>query len=559
MTNTRILCAVVAVLLAPPLAAQTTRLIDPLDVAYRDVEALVDAGLIERMSLVQRPLSRAAFARAIDEASRNLARRSGQLAFPTLAGDARGRAAGRLAFFRELITSLRERLNLPDSLLNGGRLIPDYAPIRSLTLDATATDQPTRLIPRDNGLGTIDGKLNTMLPYRQGRPAVDGATTFLESTHTFESNHVALSVTPQLSLVAPRDSGQRSNVRIQELELRFLVRNVAFDIGREYLVWGQGRDVGLLNSNNSPPLDLIKLSSEEPFTLPWILRGLGPTRLSLFYADLGADQNFPHAYAIGYRGSILPTSYLELGASVYTKSGGRGAPPATTTARLVDLLPFLDASAYNNVFGTRGDFQFSDHYAGFDGRIRFPSLGASFFWEVLLNDFDIRRLESVFWEDAGHVFGLELPRLSASGRLRTSLEYHHTGIRYYEHEQFTSGQTVHQTLTGDPLGPNAQGLYANVDWYLSPWRRMGIQFALERRANDVYAFIPEPNFGFRLTERRPKEWTGRALAVWQALPERMRVGGVVQFGYERTRNFDFLDGDSRNGLLGRVGLQYRFR
>ena len=41
------------------------------------------------------------------------------------------------------------------------------------------------------------------------------------------------------------------------VQLRFLERNVALDIGRQYVVWGQGRDVGLLNSNNSPPLDAV--------------------------------------------------------------------------------------------------------------------------------------------------------------------------------------------------------------------------------------------------------------------------------------------------------------
>jgi hypothetical protein len=549
---------VAALLLTSPLSAQATRLIDPLDPAYRDLEQLVDAELIERLSLAQRPLSRAAFARAIDEASKNISR-SNKLGLPTLAGDARGQRQERLVFFRELIASLRERLDLPDSIPSNGGLPPKLAPIRTLSFDIVRTDQPTRVVPRNNGLGTIDATLNTMLPYRQGRPVVDGTSAFLESYHTLESSRFAISATPQLSLVAPNDSSARSSLRLQELELRYVFRNLAVDAGREYVVWGQGRDVGLLNSNNSPALTLIKLSSEQPFSFPWVFRRLGPTRFSLFYSDLGADQNFPHAYAIGYRASILPTNYLELGASVYTKSGGRGAPPATLTARLVDLLPFLDASAYNNVFGARGNFQFSDHYAGFDGRLRLPSLGANVFWEVLLNDFDVRRLKSVFWEDAGHVFGMDLPRLSESGRLRTSLEYHHTGIRYYEHEQFTSGQTVHHTLTGDPLGPNGQGVYANVDWYASVQRRLGVQFALERRSNDQYAFVPEPHFGFTRIAERPKEWRGRILASWQLLPEREHFGALLQFGYERMRNFDFLSGDDRHGTMGRIAMQYRFR
>ncbi|HKW48862.1 MAG TPA: capsule assembly Wzi family protein, partial [Gemmatimonadaceae bacterium] len=529
-----------------------TRLIDPLDPAYRELQLLVDAGLVGRLSLVQRPLSRAAFARAVDDASKNLARRTPP-GLPALAGDPQD---VRASFFRELIRSLRNRLDLPDSMAG---LVPVVAPIRSVGVDVTGTNQPTRQIPLTNGLGSIDGTLNTLLLNREGRPLVHGTSAIVESNHTFESPHVAFEATPQFSFASPSDSASRTRLRLQTGELRILVRNVALDVGREYVVWGQGRDVGMLNSNNSPPLDEIRISNEQPFFFPWVLRRLGPTRLTLFYADLGADQNFPHAYAIAYRGSIVPSDYLELGASVYTKAGGKGAPPATTTARLIDLLPFLDASAYNNVFGTRGNFMFSDHYAGFDGRLRLPSVGTTFYWEVLLNDFDVRRLGSVFWDDAGHVFGFDLPPLSPSGRLTASLEYHHTGLRYYEHEQFLSGQTVHETLTGDPLGPNAQGVYANFDWYESLQRRLGIQLALERRSNDQYAFIPEPHFGFTIKEHRPKEWTGRALASWQLLPERAQLGALVQFGYERTRNFDFAAADNRNGLLGRFALQYRFR
>jgi hypothetical protein len=556
--KSRLLCAAVALILTPPVYAQATRLIDPVDPAYRDLRLLIDVGLINRLSLAQRPLSRAAFAHALEEASRNLIRRRA-VGLPTLAGGPRAPDETQLAFFGEVIQSLRNRLNLPDSSPPNERLTPELAPLRTFSIDVSSTDQPSRLIPRDNGLGGIDGRLNTLLFNRQGEPSIDGTSALVESYHTFESNYVALSLTPQFSFVSPSDSAGRGALRLQEADLRLLLRNVAIDVGREYVVWGQGRDVGMLNSNNSPPLDQIQLSSDEPFSFPWIFRQLGPTRLSFFFADLGADQNFPHAYAIGYRGSIVPTDYLELGASVYTKAGGKGAPPATTTARLIDLLPFLDASAYNNVFGARGNFQFSDHYAGFDGRLRLPSLGTSFYWEVLLNDFDVRRLGSVFWDDAGHVFGFDLPRLSSSGRLQASLEYHHTGLRYYEHEQFISGQTVHQTLTGDPLGPNAQGVYANLDWYASLQRRLGLQLALERRSNDQYAFVPEPHYGFTIKEHRPKEWTGRALANWQLLPERQQIGTLLQFGYARTRNFDFASADDRNGFLGRVALEYRFR
>ena len=543
-----IIAAILGVLLTSSAPGQATRLVDPLDPAYRDAQQLVNLGLASRISLAQRPLSRAAFARIVAQAAATFARLE----------DSRAISAQRSAYVEQLINSLRDRLELPDS----GATLPlatEFAPIRTITLDQTQTDQPTRLIPRDNGLGGIDATLNTLLELRQGRPLAQGYNAYLETNHTLESHYVAISVTPEILSVRPAGTSESNTLRLQELQGRLLFKNVAVDVGREYLVWGQGRDVGMLNSNNSPALDLIKVSSEEPFYFPWLLHRLGPTRFSIFYSDLGADQNFPHAYAIGYKGTIAPTSLLELSASVYTKAGGEGAPRATMTARLIDLLPFLDASAYNNVLGVRGKFQFSDHYAGIDGRLRLPALASSFYWELLLNDFDVRRLESVLWEDAGHVFGLDLPALSPSGSLRGSLEYHHTGVRYYEHEQFLSGQTVHHVLTGDPLGPDAQGVYANLDWSSSAFSRLGLQLALERRSGDQYVFIPEPHYGFRRTYLSPREWQGRVVGTWQLLPKRNRLGALAQLGYERTRNFDFVAGDNLNGFLGRLSLQYRFK
>src|SRR5205823_2902226 len=137
VTRLSILLFAAASLLSVPLSAQATRLIDPLDPAYAEVEQLIDGGLIDCLTLAQKPLSRAAFSRAVSEAARNLARLTDQQGFPTLAGKPLRPGATRLRFYQELIASLRERLNLPDSLPVGGRLRPEVAPIRAIGVDLT--------------------------------------------------------------------------------------------------------------------------------------------------------------------------------------------------------------------------------------------------------------------------------------------------------------------------------------------------------------------------------------------------------------------------------------
>src|SRR5689334_22184659 len=123
--------AIVAVfVLSAPLTAQATRLVDPLDPAYRDLRQLVDDGLIDRLSLAQRPLSRAAIRKAVDEAATRLRAREG-VAGPVLAGAPRDASTRRLPFDRELIASIRERLGLPDSATEP--LPPTISPLRALT------------------------------------------------------------------------------------------------------------------------------------------------------------------------------------------------------------------------------------------------------------------------------------------------------------------------------------------------------------------------------------------------------------------------------------------
>ena len=539
-------------------SAQATVHIDPLDPVYSDVRVLIGAGLVDRVVVGQLPYSRLELAGIVRQAAIRLARSRAAENGPRLVRDKEAR------FLSDLLESIRNRFDL-DSI--GGdsvraHLSPTNHLLRSIGGDLTHVRSPTRVVPRDNGLGSIDAVVNPILANREGRPLSDGSNFLVGSLHHFESSWIAIGAQPELQSSVTHAGTTSIRGTLQEAELRVLYRNFALDLGRAPVRWGQALTGSLMTSANSPPLNQLRISNEQLLTLPWLLHYLGPAKFSLFYSDLGDEQNFPGAYFVGYKASIAPGSRLELGASVYSKSGGHGAPAGSFTARLLDLFPFLDASNYANKVGLRGVFEFSDRYAGMDGRLRFPGArGLEMYGEVLLNDFDVRRLGSVFWEDAGHVFGVSVPRLSTDGRLSGSLEYHHTGNRYYEHFQYLSGQTLQRMLIGDPLGPDAQGAYAQLGWYRTSARRLTLELAAERRSNDQYMYWPValPKFGWSRIQDRPKEWRGRALVSWRSMPSKRPLGAFVQAGYERVQNFNFLDGDNRNNLLARVGMEYRTR
>ena len=557
----RITLALFAALLGAlgrPIAAQATVNVAPLDPVYRQLDLLTEFGLVQHAIAGQRPYSRREIARIIKNASADWERSKVRLASgaTTDPNERRARFIDELlahlqADYAEELYALSEHLGLRHKLHLLDRV----------TLDLTKSNGSARQVPVENGISFIDAWVDPLTSDREGRLLFDGTVGSVETAHSFQSDHIALSATPRFVAEQLTNGVSRTRGVLQDGELRLLVLNVAIEIGRHYRVDGQGRNSGLYFSNSSPALDLIELTNDTAFTLPSFLRGLGPSRLSLFYAFIGEAQRVhPNGYMAGYKLSFSPRPTFEFGASVYTRAGGDGAPGASLSSRILDLFPYLARGAYANVIGTGNKDELSDRYAGVDFRWRFPSAhGLETFSEVLLNDFDVRRLGSVLWEDSGHILGFGLP-ISSDGLWSLEAEFHHTGIRFYEHHQFTSGQTLRQIITGDPLGPDAYGSYAQLIRDLGARRTISFQGAWERRRNDQYASIEDAqgHLKFIRTYVHPKETRLRAVARFEDNAPKSGLGVLFEVGIERTLNFAFVEGSSKWGALGRAGLEYRF-
>jgi hypothetical protein len=252
--------------------------------------------------------------------------------------------------------------------------------------------------------------------------------------------------------------------------------NLRVDVGRQPLVWGQALDGGLLLSTSGPPLDMIRVSTEAPWRAPWLFKWLGMLRGSALLADLGPRQNFPHAKLAAYKLSGQITSYFEFSASVMAQQGGRGAPTTDVWNRFIDLVPALKYALPDD------DSQFSNKFAGWDMRFRIPALhGAQLYMESVFDDMDPRRWRSTWWEDGGHIVGASLAQLGPEGAWSAVAEYHHTGLRYYQHTVFSSGLSSNRTLLGDPLGPQGDGGLLRITRDAGTRTRVQFDLALERR------------------------------------------------------------------------------
>jgi len=302
-------------------------------------------------------------------------------------------------------------------------------------------------------------------------------------------------------------------------------------------------------SSSGRPLDMIQLSTMRPWRAPWEFRWLGLLRGSAFLADLGPRQNFPHAKVAAYKLSGQVTSYFELSAGVLVQGGGRGAPPARLVDRFVDLVPALKYSLPDNTT------QFSNKLAGWDMRVRVPWLhGVQLYTESVFDDMDPRRWRSTLWEDGGHIAGAALSQLGPGGAISATTEFHHTGLRYYQHTPFTSGIAFNRTLLGDPLGPQGDGAYVRVRHDAGGAQRWRIDAAVERRGGDIWSTTSDrprdERFRFVLDRHQPAEWRYRVAGEW-SLARTTTQQLVVSAGVERVRDAGFVrDAQRTNGLVG---------
>jgi hypothetical protein len=541
------LAIAVAVVAANGVQGQATVTV-PLDApVYRHIDALGGAGLIDSLIVGQRPYSRREVVRLLREAQRNLDRRAGENGW-----------AERVIAADLLVWGSDDGRRIGDdgrrTTDDGGKTVSRAA--EWIRVDALYLDSPARTVRPDSN-GGIDAAINPLVAYREGRAVYNGSTAALESRHTTEpERHIALFVQPRLIAASQRaGAGSTSTVRLQSGALNFLFGNLSVEGGRDAVVFGQAPSGGLLLSSNAPPLDMIRLSTDRPAKLPWIIGLLGPLRGTAFIADLGPRQNFPHAKLIGYKLSALLHPQFELGVQVIDQMGGRGSPPGLFRDRLYDLMPLID------IFRS-SDYQFSNKFAGIDFRWRLPrAAGFELFADGAVDDLDARRWRSTLLEDAGYIAGVSFSCLLECGALGVRAEYHQTGIRYYTHAQFTSGIAQNGTLLGDPLGPRGLGGYITIDYTDPRYGTLALGGAFEARSGNVYGAAstgPEDRgFHFVLFARNPSEKRARALVSWQPMERNRSVTARAALGVERVHNFTFVAGRSRTNVLAQIGVEMR--
>lgn len=527
------------------LPAQATAPVPIESRTYEHVDALIAEGLVRTAIVGQRPYSRLEVARLVAEArarvddSTVVSRRDRPRIVRLI--DAIAEATGVAPAAPGAYATTRERLRLDGASLGVTRLASPSRPVGSAGVS----------------LGEIDAMVNPLAQLRGGRRFSAETTVWAETAASAEPlEHVALAA----HVVSGPSTGTSSRSflgapRIQVLNVTAGFRNVVVQVGRQPILYGQGITGGPLSTLNAQPLDMVRIGNDVPATLPWVLRLLGPAKGSIFVADLGPGQNFPHARLAGWKMSFRPRPWLEVGASLLTQQGGQGAPAAPFHERVIDALTIIDVLVLQD-----RDLMFSNKLAGVDARLTLPWM--ELYYDGMVDDFDARRIRSSLWEENGFVTGVTVPALGPGGALRLDSEYQHTGLRYYQHGQFKSGLTFNGNIIGLPLGPRGNAVVARVRW--DPVGRIAATMtaAHEIRSGDQYVVTTtgadDDGWQFAKTEDNPEEARTRVvggLVVGRVLG---RARLQAEAGVEQVKNAGFQPGLGRTNKLAQLSIVLGF-
>ncbi|MES2179169.1 MAG: capsule assembly Wzi family protein [Gemmatimonadota bacterium] len=460
--------ALVAVVSAPfrvQLAAQSGAIVPPTDFAYVTIERLAELGVLDSVIIGQRPYSRGEIARiarvglAVMESGRRRARGLTD-ADAQLVGGLLRQLQARFGETSES-TPADER---PSARLDG------------IGLTLTSTDAERRAFPGTQ-TGLTETTIDPLATRRLGAPAPTGQTLAFEAAAVAApASWITLQARGRVEARQTRDAAlSRTNGEILLASLRARYRNAAVTIGRNALAWSQGEGDGLFLASDAPALDQLSLTGDHPFALPWILRVLGPTQATVIAANLGASRVRSGSLLTGYKVSIKPDADVELGGTFLNHWGGAGARSSPFIERVIDNLPIIDVFRSHNYDDSTKTLDVeSDKSLGIDGRWRMSSLGGVLLTgEMLIDDFDHRRLGKLLTGYGSQTLGIVLPKLG-SPALSMKVSVKHLGIVTYTHVELSNGMTSRGRLLGDELGPDAKSFGAQLRWTPSAALRVAL-------------------------------------------------------------------------------------
>lgn len=509
------------------------------DHVYLDIERLVAAGLVKDAIYGQRPWSRNEIARLIAQA--RLLYEEKKSVFP----DERNMATAIMAEYliENLEQEYREELN--------GKNSTRYHLLEEVSTESVLLNSPYRAVPIENGVGAIKASVNPLISYREGRRYADGGTLAIESVHWATlSKYFSVLARPRFEGLMPDEGSSNADVRAQLLYGKFTLGNLEFEAGRDTIIWSSGEHGGVIASNNSRNLDMVKVSNDSPLVHPWIFKYLGPSKYTFFVADLGASHVLSNAYLYGFAGSFKPAPFLEIGFEHEFTLGGKGAPDIDFDNIVKEFFLYREDQYGQNL---------ADHRIGVNARAQIPKLHHSVVYgEGIFEDLGRESFWPQFTQQMGFLAGWYFPLLTSDGSDDLRIEYDHVPAAYGRHYLWTSGLSEDDKLRGSELGPDGHGIHITWGHDLPSGKRWQSAMHFENRDSNIYTATLSSAGGQNEIVQVEDRQSESRFRVTTSLEWRTKTRFVVrpELGYERVWDFDFVSGANRNNFLAAVSVRW---
>ncbi len=294
--------------------------------------------------------------------------------------------------------------------------------------------------------------------------------------------------------------------------------NVELVIGREPLWWGPGYHGSMLLTNNARPFDMIRITSQQPFILPWVFKGLGGLKPTLFVTQLEEDREYPHAKLMGMRLDFKPLSSFRFALSRVIMFGGDGRKGLTISDWFNILI--ANDNTEHSWSGSEIDnnqiisVDFSYIRNGIDRPL--PFTGMRLYGEIGAED-----SSGNGWpKERAYIAGMFVDEPLLLDNLSLRLEWATTAVNtkhsaWYTHGQYSSGYTYDGRIIGHHMGADAEDIFARIEYAPDSRVKIGLETDFESR-------------GVHASPTDKRTWTG-ADVMYQLSDE---IGVSAGYGVE---------------------------
>lgn len=537
--NSKLACALgfafILLFSAAPLFALSSANI-PLDSpVYSYLNKLSGFGLITSDINGIKPFSKAEAARLLLEAEKNL-KAQGDSA-PGLAAKLIGHI--RAALPREI--ALRE---IPDKKPP----LFDYNPVSSLRLRYIWLDGVPRNYRRDvhdpgnDGVFGIGSGLRPINPYPspahqrggEGTPLLENNNGVIHgSGHSgelrwgsewFLSDYGVGLLEP--SLFTGDDT---TDIHLNRGYLKLGGGSIELEVGKDENWLGLGYRGNITLTNNAANFSQVKLSSPEPFDVPY----LGAMKY-VFIASrfektiIDGVERQPWFYAVKL--SVKPTENLEIGFNLGRQVGGPGVNNS------------LGNTLRGLIGGTSADN--SNGIAGFEARYRIPWLrNTELYGEFSGED------TALFWPIVeSYVAGFYIPRLTDDGRNDFRFEFFQGNQILYT-GMFPAGYIYKDLPLGHSQGGATQDFFFRFSHWFSVRNNLALEYIYTNRG--MIGRIPVQG----VNQAIERKHAGR---VFWDLPLCEDLDAQFGYGIEKIENVNLIAGIDRTNQLLKLELRYRY-